>query len=176
MEDDFFRYDLWIEEALRQVILRALQKTEIEGLPGDHHFYVTFRTNVPGVEIPPSLRAQHPHEMTIVLQHQFEDLTVDEEGFSVMLRFNGKPERLKIPFETVTSFADPSVNFGLQLKTVDLDDNNFDEFNITPANTLGGLSKAGVAELEDAENAFEGNSNSKPKTGEVITLDAFRKK
>ena len=176
MEDDFFRYDLWIEEALRQVILRALQKTEIEGLPGDHHFYVTFRTNVPGVEIPPSLRAQHPHEMTIVLQHQFEDLTVDEEGFSVVLRFNGKPEKLRVPFETVTSFADPSVNFGLQLKTVDLDDNNFDELNITPANTFDGLSMADVAEIGDAENAFEENSNSKPKTGEVITLDAFRKK
>ena len=176
MEDDFFRYDLWIEEALRQVILRALQKTEIEGLPGDHHFYVTFRTNVPGVEIPPSLRAQHPHEMTIVLQHQFEDLTVDEEGFSVMLRFNGKPERLKIPFETVTSFADPSVNFGLQLKTVDVDDNNFDELNIVPANTLGGPSIADVTEIKDAENAFEEKSNRKPETGEVITLDAFRKK
>ena len=176
MEDEFFRYDLWIEEALRQVILRALQITEVDGLPGDHHFYVTFRTNVPGVEIPPSLRAQHPNEMTIVLQHQFEDLNVDEEGFSVVLRFNGKPEKLRIPFETVTSFADPSVNFGLQLKTVDVDDNNFDELNIAPANTFDGLSKADVVEVGDAENAFEKNSNRKPETGEIITLDAFRKK
>ena len=115
MDDEALRYDLWIEEALRQVIHRALELTAAEGLRGDHHFYITFRTGNPGVVVPPYLRAQHPDEMTIVLQHQFESLTVDSEMFSVVLRFNGKPEKLEIPLEAVTSFADPSVNFGLQL-------------------------------------------------------------
>ena len=175
MNDDAFRYDLWIEEALRQVILRALRVTATEALPGDHHFYITFRTGGEGVEVPPYLRAQNPDEMTIVLQHQFEELNVDEEGFSVVLRFNGKPEKLVIPFDTVTSFADPSVNFGLQLKTVDLDDEDFDELSMDPVNSIEDLvATPSMYQSEDAPK--EDGVGNKPKTGEVIALDSFRKK
>lgn len=125
--------------------------------------------------MPSYLRAQHPDEMTIVLQHQFEELNVDEEGFSVVLRFNGKPEKLVIPFDTVTSFADPSVNFGLQLKTVDLDDEDFDELSLDPVNSIEDL--AATPSMYQSEDApIEDDAGSKPKTGEVIALDSFRKK
>ena len=97
MEPEQLCYDIWIEEALRRVIERALTFATKQGLPGDHHFYITFRTNSEGIDIPPYLRIEHPDEMTIVLQHQFENLTIDEEGFSVTLRFKGKPEKLVIP-------------------------------------------------------------------------------
>ena len=176
MVNDILRYDLWIEEALRQVVLRALRITMTEGLPGDHHFYITFRTNFPGVEIPPFLRAQHPDEMTIVLQHQFEDLDVDKDAFSVVLRFNGKPQKLKIPFETVTSFADPSVNFGLQLKTIGLDDDDFEDLNISPSNSHNGFSGIDTSKMGEHENTIEKSVSKPSKTGEVIALDSFRKK
>jgi len=175
MNDDAFRYDLWIEEALRQVILRALRVTATEALHGDHHFYITFRTAGEGVEVPPYLRAQHPDEMTVVLQHQFEELNVDELGFSVVLHFNGKPEKLVIPFDTVTSFADPSVNFGLQLKTVDLDDEDFDELSMDPVNSIKGLA-ATPSNYQSEDAPLEDVVGNKPKTGEVIALDSFRKK
>ena len=176
MDDEALRYDLWIEEALRQVIHRALELTATEGLPGDHHFYVTFRTGNPDVVVPPYLRAQHPDEMTIVLQHQFEELNVSEDGFTVVLRFNGKPEKLEIPFEAVTSFADPSVNFGLQLKTVDMDDEEFEELAIDPVNSISDLEPVEESAETDAETDADDDSDDKPKTGEVIALDSFRKK
>lgn len=177
MDDEGLRYDLWIEEALRQVIHRALKLTAAEGLHGDHHFYITFRTGADGIAVPPYLRAQHPDEMTIVLQHQFDDLTVDADGFSVSLRFNGKPEKLEIPFEAVTSFADPSVNFGLQLKTVDMDDDDFEALSIDPVNSIDDLGPIGddTAGAGDTESG-DADDTDKPKTGEVIALDAFRKK
>ena len=116
--------------------------------------------------------------MTIVLQHQFEGLTVDELGFSVVLRFNGKPQKLSIPFDTVTSFSDPSVNFGLQLKTFNFDGEDLNELAIDPVNNFDELSIADATEIEELEGEAisEHSVNSKPKTGEVITLDAFRKK
>ena len=175
MDDEGLRYDLWIEEALRQVIHRALTLAATEGLPGEHHFYVTFRTGGPGVSIPPYLKTQHPDEMTIVLQHQFDNLDIDDDGFSVSLRFNGKPELLQIPFEAVTSFADPSVNFGLQLKTVDMDDDEFEELSNDPVNSIEDL----TSNQDDSASNESGNDDDvadKPKTGEVIALDAFRKK
>ncbi|MCF3947017.1 hypothetical protein AiwAL_09305 [Acidiphilium sp. AL] len=114
--DSLLPYDEWTEEALRLVALRALQHVEREGLPGGHHFYITFSTAHPGVSIPDRLRAQYPDEMTIVLQHQFRDLRVDEAGrrFSVKLSFGGVPSALDIPLAAVTAFADPEVRFGLQ--------------------------------------------------------------
>lgn len=114
--DSLLPYDEWTEEALRMVALRALQHVQRDGLPGGHHFYVTFRTAHPGVAIPDRLRAQYPDEMTIVLQHQFRDLRVDEAGrrFSVTLSFGGVPSVLDIPLAALTAFADPEVRFGLQ--------------------------------------------------------------
>ncbi|MCW8306387.1 ClpXP protease specificity-enhancing factor SspB [Acidiphilium sp. PA] len=114
--DSLLPYDVWTEEALRLVAVRALQHAAREGLPGGHHFYVTFDTRHQGVVMPDRLRAQYPEEMTIVLQHQYRDLAVDEaeRWFSVKLSFGGVPSTLQIPFAAVTAFADPEVRFGLQ--------------------------------------------------------------
>ena len=109
-----FDYPQMVEAALRGVMRDVLAHTAQEGLPGDHHFYVSFRTRAPGVTISKYLLTKYPEEMTIVLQHQFRALEVAEHGFSVNLSFQNRLERLTIPFAAVTTFADPSVNFGLQ--------------------------------------------------------------
>ncbi len=109
MTSDGLRYDALVEDALRDVLRRALAYVAERGLPGDHHFYITFRTGHPGVDIPEHLRTRFPNEMTIVLQHQFWGLDVGEDAVGVTLTFSDVPERLTIPFAAVTSFADPSV-------------------------------------------------------------------
>jgi hypothetical protein len=113
-------YDAWTEEALRAVAVRALEYAVQHGLPGEHHFYITFRTDQPGVVIPARLRAKYPQEMTIVLQHQFWDLTVEQNPprFSVGLSFGGVSSTLVIPFAALTGFADPHVRFGLRFSVV----------------------------------------------------------
>jgi hypothetical protein len=107
-------YELLVEDALRSVVRSSLSIIEKVGLPGDTHFYISFSTNHPGVEISDDLRSKHPENMTIVLQHQFEDLIVGSEEFSITLFFAGKPSAMVIPFQSITSFNDPSVGFGLQ--------------------------------------------------------------
>jgi hypothetical protein len=116
--DSLLPYDVWTQEALRQVIVSAVSHVAREGLPGGHHFYITFKTGFPGVNIPDRLRAQYPDEMTIVLQHQFDRLTMDEAGrsLSVGLSFSGVPATLAIPVAAVTAFADPEVRFGLSFE------------------------------------------------------------
>lgn len=168
-DGDILRYDLWIEDALRGVIRRSLTTVEELGLPGDHHFYITFRTDHPDVNIADWLTAEYPDEMTIVMQHQFEDLIVTEEGFSIKLRFGGRPEHLAVPFDAITSFADPSVSFGLQLKSVDLEDDDDGE-ELTPEEL--GINPS--ARLNDT--GMEDDADDEKKTGEVIALDSFRKK
>ncbi|MGC9270660.1 SspB family protein [Acidiphilium sp.] len=152
--DSLLPYDLWTEEALRLVAVRALQFAAREGLPGGHHFYVTFDTRYPGVVMPDRLRAQYPEEMTIVLQHQFRDLVVDpsERSFSVKLSFGGVPSTLEIPVAALTAFADPEVRFGLQfvLQTIA----NTDEPE--PAPTVAPPVETGPAD--------------------VVSLDAFRRR
>ncbi|HEY7576214.1 MAG TPA: ClpXP protease specificity-enhancing factor SspB [Acetobacteraceae bacterium] len=113
-------YDEWVEDAMRQVVARAIAHVAANGLPGEHHFYVTFRTDDPGVVMPPRLRARYPQEMTIVLQHQFWDLKMDEEArlISVGLSFGGVPASLVIPLGAVTGFADPHVRYGLRFRPV----------------------------------------------------------
>ena len=119
-------YDRWLEDALRGVIRRALAHTAEYGLPGAHHFYITFATEAEGVELPAALRAKYPEEMTVVLQHQFWDLAVQDDFVSVTLKFQGRPSRLVIPLPAITAFGDPSVNFGLRLKTVSAEDEEQD--------------------------------------------------
>ena len=116
MAQDLFGYPKIVEAALRGVVREVLARAAREGLPGDHHFYVTFRTHAPGVEIPKYLLTKYPDEMTIVLQHQFRALEVRDDTFSVILSFQNRAERLTIPFVAVATFADPSVNFGLQFE------------------------------------------------------------
>ena len=175
MDSDPFRYDAWIEEALSGVIRRALTYASENGLPGDHHFYLTFRTDegADGVEVPAYLRAEHPEEMTIVLQHQFDELIVNEDAVWVTLRFNGKPERLRIPFEAMISFADPSVNFGLQLKMSSEPEQDIGLEHPTADNADTGAG-ADLGTGTDGETGKE--AASAKGTGEVIALDAFRKK
>lgn len=110
------RYDRMVEEALRGVVRNALDLARTSGLTGEHHFYLTFVSKHGGVSMPDYLREQYPDEMTIVLQHQFYDLDVDDKGFAVTLSFNSKRERLRVPFEAITTFADPSVNFALHFQ------------------------------------------------------------
>ncbi|GGG43083.1 hypothetical protein GCM10010964_33160 [Caldovatus sediminis] len=111
-------YDRWTEDALREVVARALEHTAEHGLAGEHHFYLTFRTDHPGVSMPGHLKARYPQEMTIVLQHRFWDLAVDRQvgAFSVGLSFGGVPATLVVPFAAVTAFADPHVRFGLRFE------------------------------------------------------------
>jgi hypothetical protein len=114
MPVDHIRYDLMVRDAMRSVVRRALADAARNGLPGDHHFFISFDTQAPGVKLSPRLLAQYPKEMTIILQHQFWDLTVTDSALEVGLSFNGIPERLGVPFDAIRGFFDPSVQFGLE--------------------------------------------------------------
>lgn len=162
MSDDLMRYDLLIEEALREVVRKSLAKAAKDGLPGEHHFYITFLTQEKGVEIPPYLKEQYPEEMTIVLQYQFFNLKIEEKGFSVVLSFNNIREKLVIPFSAITTFADPSVNFALQFQNGN--DEDEDELEDT------------LPEAEKDKPAIGPDGVAEEKRGEVISLDKFRKK
>lgn len=158
-----------VEEALRGVVRDSLHFAAEHGLPGEHHFYITFRPHHPDVGMSDHLKARHPDEMTIVLQHQFWDLNVTEDGFSVTLSFSGKPETMVIPFSAVTGFADPSAKFGLQFQAIpgdddDDDDMEIDEFDPQPPR---GAASAKDDEPEPQPPGGDGN---------VVALDKFRKK
>lgn len=112
--EDLIRYDVMVQDALLGVVRKVLQDAARLGLPGEHHFYITFRSQAPGVKLSTRLREKYPDEMTVVLQHQFWDLIVGETGFEVGLSFGGVPERLVVPYEAMTGFYDPSVQFGLK--------------------------------------------------------------
>ena len=157
MAKEILQYNLMVEDALRAVVRRALSEVAEYGLPGNHHFYITFRTGFPGVVLANYLRERYPTEMTIVLQHQFDDLTVDEDGFSVTLRFSNKSERLVIPLRAITVFADPSVNFALPLHAAE----------------SAGEAPPAAAEESGSSAALD---ESKDRTGEVVSLDQFRRK
>ena len=119
MATDYIRYDILAQAALRGVVRTVLADVAKKGLPGEHHFKITFATAAPGVRLSERMRGQYPDAMTIVLQHQFWDLTVDDDGFEVGLSFGGVPERLAVPFDAVTAFFDPAVQFGFQFETLD---------------------------------------------------------
>ena len=114
MAKDLIGYDVLVENGLRSVIREALRRVAADGWPGTHHAYITFRTDAPGVDVPDSLRARYPDELTIVLQHQFWDLEVEDDRFAVTLSFSKVGHRLVVPFSALTGYADPSVKFGLQ--------------------------------------------------------------
>jgi hypothetical protein len=119
MSKDLIRYDLLVQDALKGVVRKVLGDAARDGLPGDHHFYISFRTDFPGVRVSPRLREKYPEDMTIVLQHQFWDLAITEHSLEVGLSFSGVPERLFIPLDAVTGFFDPSVQFGLKFELQD---------------------------------------------------------
>lgn len=177
MTDETLRYDIWVEEALRSVIKKTIAHVAEHGLPGDHHFYISFMTQDDGVAIPGRLRAQHPNDMTIVLQHQYDDLEAGENSFTVALSFGGIKERLVIPYASVISFADPSVNFALQLKMLpmDEDEEDFDDAESFDAEHLDYFDAVRHENGKPGERIAD-KDDGDAKTGEVITLDAFRKK
>src|SRR3954463_1448161 len=119
MPNDLIRYDLLVQDALKGVVRKVLADAAKEGLGGEHHFYISFRTDFPGVRLSNRLREKYPQEMTIVLQHQFWDLGITEHAFEVGLSFSGAPERLLVPFDALTGFFDPSVQFGLKFEVQD---------------------------------------------------------
>lgn len=172
MAEDLIRYDILAQDALRGVVRKVLAEVAKTGLPGEHHFYITFETRAPGVRISTRMLAQYPEEMTIVLQHQFWDLAVTEHAFEVGLSFNGVPERLLVPFTAVKSFLDPSVQFGLQFETMRADEEveaagqELDE----AANAALLLDSPATAADEDAEG------RDRPAQAEIVRLDSFRKK
>jgi uncharacterized protein len=189
MSVDHIRYDLLTQEALRSVLRRVLQDAAQSGLPGDHHFYISFNTGAPGVRLSKRLRAQYPDEMTIVLQHQYRDLSVNEQAFEVGLSFSGVSEHLVVPFDAIKRFFDPSVQFGLQFETMGATDEagakeaapvSGDADKATakslPADKQTAPSQA-AATAEKPEGTAEGDGPPKTDGGaEVVRLDRFRKK
>lgn len=160
MTEDQLHYPTLIDQAMRGVVRDVLRRVQASGLPGEHHFYISYSTIHPGVKMSEVLRAKYPREITIVLQHQFWDFKVDEQQFQVTLSFNGVPEKLVIPFAALTAFADPSIKFGLQFQPSEL-------FEV---------------EFVDGEDAFENDAQDtageeEPDEGtKIISLDSFRKK
>lgn len=196
MTEDRYPYDEWVNLALQGVLRRALRTLATQGFTGEHHLFISFDTNHPDVRMPGFLRAQYPDEITIVLQHQFDDLQVDEDFFQVSLSFNGQKHRLNVPFSAIRSFADPSVHFGLQINQA----NAGSPQSAAPPRSRGALAESrargalaesksdgklpvGTQQADDdvpaVKTAGSGNRDrgaSAPAGAEVITLDAFRKK
>jgi uncharacterized protein len=172
MAESWLRYDRMVEHALRTVVRKALDEAAQRGLPGEHHFYITFHTDRAGVGIADWLRQQYPQEMTIILQHQFWDLTVEEERFAVTLSFGGRHERLTVPLDSVTRFADPSVKFGLQFEAAE------EESQAKPstASPAPGAKASKAPEAPAPTPASAAASDDSSKSAEVVTLDSFRKK
>ena len=162
--NDTINYGELIDDAMHIIVRKALEKVIKDGLPGEHHFFISFLTQYPGVKISPALIEKYPEEMTIVLQYQFSDLFVDEKGMGISLSFDNVKESLYIPFMSLTAFADPSVKFGLQFRHVMDED----------------------YEVDDASSELENITDDNPKSttkaksdkcpDNVVTLDSFRKK
>ena len=194
---DHIRYDLLTQQALRGVVRTVLIDSAKKGLTGDHHFYISFNTQADGVRLSQRILAQYPEEMTIILQHQFWDLTVTDDTFEVGLSFGGVPERLTVPFEAINGFFDPSVQFGLQFEPV-----GEGQDNAMPANTVGVKQPDAKKRLEMRQDTKQDTKQEprkqpargsvpavtapadpeppeppKPASGaEVVRLDRFRKK
>ncbi|HKA75543.1 MAG TPA: ClpXP protease specificity-enhancing factor SspB [Pseudolabrys sp.] len=186
---DQIRYDLLTQQALRSVVRNVLVDTAKKGLPGDHHFYISFDTHADGVRMSDRLRAQYPEEMTIILQHQFWDLKVGEDDFEVGLSFGGVPERLNVPFEAINGFFDPSVQFGLQFEEVTEGEERPAPANVqepltakkkrsppSPLAVAKGPEATPSARPASAAKREKSEKPDKPPGGEVVRLDRFRKK
>jgi len=153
-------YDRWAQEALREVAIRALEHAAANGLPGEHHYYVTFRTDHPGTQIPGHLKARYPEEMTIVLQYQFDGLAVDRDAarFKVTLYFGGVPAHLTVPFDALAMFHDPQARFGLRFRAIGAPGVDTE---VEPSQEAAPEPPAPAAD---------------PQPGQVVSLEAFRRK
>ena len=173
MATDHIRYDVLARDALRGVLRRVLTDAAEHGLPGEHHFFITFVSTADGVKLSPRLLAQYPEEMTVILQHQFWDLAVHDDRFEVGLSFGGIPERLAVPFAAIKSFFDPSVQFGLQFEPSDAD-----AAAEAPGAKLPAVAAPSALPVAEPSPAAENTDEpAKPSEGaEVVRLDRFRKK
>jgi hypothetical protein len=173
MPEDMMRYDLLAQEALRGVVRAALKRVKRQGFPGSHHFYIAFNTNFPGVEISERLHKKYDQEMTIVLQHQFWNLVVLEDQFSVELSFNDIPEKLTVPFAAIKGFFDPAVQFGLQFAT-DADAEAEEEEAEKPAAATASPKPAKPAKSATVKSEAAPDGQDAPQ--KIVSLDSFRKK
>ncbi len=174
-DDDILRYDKMVETALRGVVKKSIEEVKEDfgdsgGMPGEHHFYITFLTDYPGVKIPDYLRDRYPGEMTIVLQYQFSDLFVTSEKMGVTLSFNNVPEKLEVPLAAISIFADPSVNFALQFQPLG------DAIEDSDLALLDELDDDGPDDDGSGGGGSKGKSSKSEDSGQVISLDKFRKK
>ena len=168
---DSIDYGRLMHRAMRGLIQQVLTDVQTRGLPGNHHFFITFDTTHPGAELADWLHDRYPSEMTVVMQNWFEDLEVRDDGFAVTLNFGDAPERMYIPYDAIQTFVDPSVEFGLRFETqtVEEDDEDEDDAEVTPAEALPLRDQA-------KKDAPRGGSR-KPDQGpaDVVRLDTFRK-
>ena len=199
MPKDMIRYDVLAQEAFRGLVKKVLTEVAHAGLPGEHHFYIIFDTRAPGVRISSRLKERYPDEMTIVIQHQYWELVVNETSFEIGLSFSGVPEKLVVPFASIRGFFDPSVEFAVQFPLVDESGNAADMPEEGPLRAIGPASSepkvaprpaakaaAPKAPAKPAAETAKANADSEPKAedkpeGEpkgptVVSLDAFRKK
>ncbi|MGG9999871.1 SspB family protein [Pseudovibrio ascidiaceicola] len=202
MAEDLIRYDIIIQDALRNAVRKILVEVNRAGLPGEHHFYIAFETTAPGVKISNRLRERYPKEMTIVLQHQFWDLQITEHAFEVGLSFGGVPEHLYVPFSAIKGFFDPSVQFALEFepgktgeelpaefRIAERDLDSVEEFHARlesaveqdekeEANAAASETEETASDSEEDKEKSESDETSKDDNGsaQVVSLDAFRKK
>ncbi|MBS0518580.1 MAG: hypothetical protein JSR90_07795 [Proteobacteria bacterium] len=186
--NDRFHYDALVDDALRSVVRRVLTQVADKGLPGSHHFYISFRSHDPGVELPEYLRQKYPEEMTIVLQHQYWDLIVTNDTFEVTVSFNKQQERIKVPFAALSAFVDPSVRFGLQFDRKEKAAAPAEKPESVPPTPLpapekrpsltGPAPAPGTADGEAKTEATEAGETAKGEdaASKVVKLDSFRKK
>lgn len=187
MPQDHIRYDILAQDALRGVIRKVLSEIAATGyLPGEHHFFITFLTEAPGVRLSTQIKERYPEQMTIVVQHQFWDLKVTESLFEIGLSFSDKPEKLVIPFAAIRGFYDPSVNFELEFDTVldgaandggDTEGEGREELASTIERLVEPSAKNDAAEADVAETDAAADADTEKKAGaDVVSLDSFRKK
>ena len=182
--NDRFHYDALVDDALRSVVRRVLRQVADKGLPGSHHFYISFRSTDPGVQLPEYLRAKYPEEMTIVLQHQYWDLVIADDYFEVTVSFNKQQERIKVPFAALSAFVDPSVRFGLQFDRKDKAAAGGDKPEAAqPPTPLPAPDKrtslsppAGEAKTDAKPTAEAAEKAKAEEISKIIKLDSFRKK
>ncbi|MEF2073937.1 SspB family protein [Consotaella aegiceratis] len=177
MGQDLIRYDILAQDALRGVIRKVLSEVARTGLPGEHHFFITFLTGAPGVRLSTRLREKYPELMTIVIQHQYWDLQVTENHFEVGLSFSDVPERLLVPFNAIRGFYDPAVNFELEFDVRDVEAANGETADDTATDEIDEPPTQIPAKAQPAPSATADPAQDEEKaSAEVVSLDAFRKK
>lgn len=188
--EDLIRYDVLTQEALRNVIKKVLEEVSATGLPGEHHFFITFSTDHPGVRLSSRMRERYPDEMTIVVQHSFWDLNVTDTHFEIDLSFDDILERLRVPFASLKGFFDPHVKFGVQfdaeyieaansdLELVEDDDQDGDVSNLPALSKSREMAsvKKDDAQANTETDASDSDDDSTQEGAEVVSLDSFRKK